>query len=135
MLPLHASSLCACTYHLFYNSPSLSTLVTLQAGLTCFGNCTLAAAALRLGMKYGDAPAAGIRSHEPGLDSDTMFLAKGLVGSVAGGAAVKYASLLSDIPFTPSLPLSLAMIATGVVATAVSLASRDQAPSSDRDII
>lgn len=33
-----ASGICACTYHLFYNAPSLNLLVTLQAALTCFGN-------------------------------------------------------------------------------------------------
>ncbi len=45
MLPLHASSMCAVTYHFFYNAPALSALVTLQAGLTCFGNVTLLLAA------------------------------------------------------------------------------------------
>ncbi len=124
MLPLHASSLCACTYHLFYNSPSLSSLVTLQAGLTCFGNCTLAAAALRLASRYGDAPAAQLpRCSAPG-DNDAAFLAKTLVGSLAGGAAVKYASLLSDLPFEPSLPLALAIILSGTAATGAALAAR-----------
>lgn len=122
MLPLHASSLCAVTYHLFYNAPELSPLVTLQAGLTCFGNCTLAAAAIRLASKYGDEPAAVVSS--PSADADSAFLAKGLVTSVAVGAAVKYASLLSDVPFTPSLPLALAIIGAGVAATTMSFAQR-----------
>lgn len=30
MLPLHSSGLCACTYHLFYNQPSVEYLLPLQ---------------------------------------------------------------------------------------------------------
>ena len=122
MLPLHASSLCACTYHLFYNAPSLSALVTLQAGLTCFGNVTLAAAALRLARRYSAPPQPAIAA-TPG-DSDSSFLAKTLLGSFAGGAALKYGSLLSDTPFQPSLPLALAIIAAGTAATGAALAAR-----------
>lgn len=32
------SGICACTYHLFFNSPVLNWIVALQAGLTFFGN-------------------------------------------------------------------------------------------------
>lgn len=53
MLPLHTSGIVACTYHLFYNSPSLSWCVALQAGTTCVGNTTLAYACLRLAMACG----------------------------------------------------------------------------------
>ncbi|CAN0482640.1 unnamed protein product, partial [Ectocarpus sp. 12 AP-2014] len=42
MLPLHTSGLIACTYHIFYNAPELISLVAMQAGLTCFGNATMA---------------------------------------------------------------------------------------------
>jgi hypothetical protein len=125
MVPLHASSLCACTYHLFFNAPTLSALVTIQAGLTCLGNCTLAAAAIRLAGSYGDMPPASV-SQAAGSDSDAAFLAKGLVGSFAGGAAVKYASLLSDVPFEPSLPLALAIIGGGMAATTASLVARSR---------
>lgn len=48
MLPLHASSLCAVTYHFFYNAPELNSLVTLQAALTCVGNTTLLLAAYHI---------------------------------------------------------------------------------------
>ena len=34
MLPLHASGIAACTYHFFYNSADVSSLVALQATLT-----------------------------------------------------------------------------------------------------
>ena len=39
MLPSHASGVCACTYHLFYNQAALAWLVTAQAGLTFLGLC------------------------------------------------------------------------------------------------
>jgi len=48
MLPLHASGICACTYHFFYNAPQLEVLVALQAFLTCVGNTTLFVAAYRI---------------------------------------------------------------------------------------
>ena len=48
MLPLHTSGIVACTYHLFYNAPAVTWCVTLQAGMTCVGNTTLALACLRL---------------------------------------------------------------------------------------
>lgn len=48
MLPLHTSGICACTYHFFYNSPSMEWMVALQAGLTTFGNFTLWWAAYRI---------------------------------------------------------------------------------------
>lgn len=41
MLPALVSAMCACTWHLFDNAPSLSWLVTLQAAMTVIGNCTL----------------------------------------------------------------------------------------------
>ena len=45
MTPFLASGLCACTFHLFYNSPSVSALVPLQALLTLLGNCACGVAA------------------------------------------------------------------------------------------
>jgi Protein of unknown function (DUF2499) len=54
MLPLHASGVCACTYHFFYNaSPSLQFLVTTQAGLTLLGNITCMIAAFRIACSNG----------------------------------------------------------------------------------
>jgi len=40
--------MCACTWHLFDNAPSLKGLVVLQAALTTAGNGALALAAWRL---------------------------------------------------------------------------------------
>ena len=48
MVPSHASGLCACTYHVFYNSPFLTSIVTAQAGLTVIGNSCMALAAYRI---------------------------------------------------------------------------------------
>lgn len=52
MIPSHTSGICACTYHVFYNSPLLTWIVSLQAGLTVFGNITLMAAAYQI-YSYG----------------------------------------------------------------------------------
>ena len=47
------SGIAACTYHFWYNTPELSFLVALQAGLTCLGNTTVAIAALRIALSNG----------------------------------------------------------------------------------
>lgn len=127
MLPLHASSLCACTFHLFYNAPALNALVALQAGLTLFGNATLCAAAARLAARYADAappalaPAAAAAAVR---DSDAAFALKASAGSVALAAAVKYGSLGVDTLFDPSLPLALLIVTGGTAATAAAFAAR-----------
>ncbi len=41
MLPALVSAMCACTWHFFDNTESLSWLVTVQAATTVLGNCTL----------------------------------------------------------------------------------------------
>ncbi|GAX76244.1 hypothetical protein CEUSTIGMA_g3688.t1 [Chlamydomonas eustigma] len=48
MLPSLGSAMCACTWHFFYNAPSLEFLVTLQAFLTIVGNATCWIAAYRI---------------------------------------------------------------------------------------
>ena len=48
MLPLHASGVAACTYHFFFNSPDVSFLVALQAGLALIGHTALLIAAALL---------------------------------------------------------------------------------------
>lgn len=128
MLPLHMSSLCACTYHLFYNAPQLSALVALQAGLTCFGNATLLAAAWRIAARYGDLPPAQLRSQLPAVtESDAVFVAKAALGSAALAAGIKYGSLGIDALFEPSLPLALAIICSGTAATAAVFLARGAA--------
>jgi polyferredoxin len=53
MLPALVSAMCACTWHLYDNSPSLYGLVVLQAGLTAVGNLALALACLMLLRRAG----------------------------------------------------------------------------------
>jgi len=48
MVPLHTSGICACTFHFFYNSENVESLVALQAFLTLVGNFTLWWAAYRI---------------------------------------------------------------------------------------
>ena len=124
--------MCACTYHFFYNAPALSDLVTLQAGLTLFGNCTLAAAAVRVATEYASEPPASVRP-QSAVGHDSSFLVKGVFASFAGGAALKYSSLLYDAPFAPSMEAALAIVTAGTFATAVGLATRGAASPLERD--
>jgi hypothetical protein len=48
MVPALGSAMAACTWHLFDNSPTLDGLVVFQAGLTAFGNLSLALASFNL---------------------------------------------------------------------------------------
>ena len=54
MTPFLASGFCACTFHLFYNSPGVNALVPLQALLTLLGNCACGVAAWSV-VKEGEA--------------------------------------------------------------------------------
>ncbi len=129
MLPLHTSGLCACTYHMFYNAPSLNILVALQAALTFFGNCTMCWAAYRifkdnptsgkesdliLGSALDDGVSNPKRSDNIALDAkfdpEPVFLAKLLVASALGSAVVKWGELYFDAPFNPTLAVALAFI-------------------------
>jgi hypothetical protein len=65
MLPALVSAMCACTWHLYDNSPSLYGLVVLQAGLTALGNLALALACLLLVRRQGSRP----QPEEAGGDS------------------------------------------------------------------
>ena len=127
MLPLHASSLCAVVYHLFYNAPALDALVTLQAASTCFGNVTLLAAAAQIAMQRGVVPARSVAELSRWeKHSDTEFLGRALAASVVSAAAIKYGSLLADPLFEPSLPLALAIIGAGTALTGTALAVRSR---------
>lgn len=48
MLPFHSSGLCACTYHVFYNTAPVGGLVALQSLLTVVGDMTCWYAAYRI---------------------------------------------------------------------------------------
>lgn len=61
---------------------------------------------------------------KPNLEPDALFLAK-LVGvSVGGAAAIKYGSLLTDIPFDPNAALALFLVAAPPVVYALILTRR-----------
>lgn len=129
MVTSHASGLAACTFHVFYNSPTLNSVVALQAGLTCLGNATMGIAAFRM---YQEGKRLGIGSEEDGdedavsvlagskalqtpsstsfLETDAFLLLKLLAVSTAVSAAVKWGSLFVDFPFEPSLFLAYSMI-------------------------
>lgn len=57
MLPALVSATCACTWHLFDNTPRLDWLVTLQAATTLLGNTTLCAAAAWIWWQSRQSPA------------------------------------------------------------------------------
>jgi len=129
MLPLHTSSLCACTFHLFYNAPALYPLVALQAALTLGGNVTLALAAWRLAERYAAAPPPQLVAPRPPVEpNDVAFLGKTALGSLALAALVKGASPGVDVLFHPTLPAALALVLGGTAATATVFAARSDAP-------
>ena len=137
MLPSHASGVCACTYHLFYNQAALSWLVTAQAGLTFLGNTTLFIAALRLALANGwtlsDAipkslddvnPTTGdykldIERVEPVSDLTPDLVLTGEIIAVAVGAAylTKYGSLVALPILTQPNSILAALILLAVPAT------------------
>ena len=119
MLPLHGSSMCAVTYHFFYNAPALNSLVTVQAALTCFGNVTLLLAAYDIHKSLKEergveteAEVSGAREEDvvveedavlaiAGLESDWDFSVKAFGLCFFSALAVKYGSLLISLPFNP----------------------------------
>lgn len=147
MLPLHTSGICACTYHLFYNAPSLNVLVAIQAALTCFGNFTMAAAAYRICQgreeatsakesvvkEDGDISLVGFEDLAVKLrrDSNTNFFLKVFGISCVGSALVKWGSLAIDAPFEPSLAVALGIIVIPTVLNMSKWAVRSRSESSD----
>lgn len=127
MLPLHTSGICACTYHFFYNDPSLNVLVAIQAALTCVGNATMAAAAYRIsrsgggmateqGSSFGERKDVALLGFEDmgsrfADDSNLAFFLKIVSISFVTSALVKWGSLTTSAPFQPSLSLAAGIIA------------------------
>ncbi|CAJ1958512.1 unnamed protein product [Cylindrotheca closterium] len=130
MLPLHASGICACTYHFFYNASVLQILVTMQAGFTLLGNLTCAIAAFRIaqsnGWSFGElnpfdksddegivgsngAAAMPLAISEP-KESNLVLVAKVTAMTLFLSYAVKYGELGIDLGFEPSVPAALAMV-------------------------
>ncbi|CAB9509768.1 Protein of unknown function (DUF2499) [Seminavis robusta] len=131
MLPLHASGICACTYHWFYNDPSLQFLVTSQAGLTLLGNITCMIAAFRIARSNGwtlsdlnpfpksNTSPSGLVSEgisamplelSEATETNAVLAAKLVALTVLTSYAVKYGSLGLDLPFEPNSFVAGAMI-------------------------
>ena len=137
MIPSHASGICACTYHFFYNSPVVIGLVSLQAALTVLGNSAMAIAAFRIyqfetqrGAPFTnsetgqilqvEAPEKNKRGQQqyaidaldrsPLLEGGAEFWVNMLLKSVLLAVAVKYGELYLDLPFEPSPVAALVMI-------------------------
>jgi Protein of unknown function (DUF2499)/Protein of unknown function (DUF3593) len=131
MLPLHASGICACTYHFFYNPSVLQFLVSMQAGFTLLGNVTCMIAAYRIAASnawnfdevnpfprsnsdprglvadaIADSPLAVVASEE----SNQVLVAKVIGATLALSYAVKYGSLGLDLPFEPNAAVALTMV-------------------------
>lgn len=130
MIPSHTSGLCACTYHFFYNSPLLSWIVSLQAGLTVAGNAALALAAYSI-YSYGKETEANAiqqpvsQVSEMGGDAQQSLAANSfkpleetnfdfgkdlLLKSFLVAFIVKYGELFFDAPFNPKPEDALALI-------------------------
>lgn len=131
MLPLHASGICACTYHFFYNPSALQFLVSMQAGFTLLGNLTCAIAAYRIARSNGwtlegvnpfpksstdpaglvvDAIAARPLNIVKKKESNTQLAIALAAVTLGTSYIVKYGELGLDLPFTPNPPVALAMV-------------------------
>jgi hypothetical protein len=138
MIPSHTSGICACTYHLFYNSAILSWIVSLQAGLTVAGNTALALATYQI-YSYGKENKSTVKSEadselEVGYSADfkpleetnidfgkDMFFKSLLVAFV-----VKYGELFFDAPFNPQPQDALALIVIPTLLNVGKWASRSK---------
>jgi hypothetical protein len=131
MLPLHASGICACTYHFFYNPSSLQFLVSMQAGFTLLGNITCMIAAFRIAQASGWTvaeanPLPKSDNDQSGLVADgfasTALIVREpeesyalLISKVVGltltlSYLIKYGSLGLDLPFEPNGAAALALV-------------------------
>lgn len=132
MLPLHASGICACTYHLFYNN--MQFLVTMQAGFTALGNLTCAIAAYRIAVSNGwtfqevnpfqpsetsprglvvDQTAAMplvLSEDKEAIEPIVATFGKIVAGTVVLSYLTKYGELGVDTFFTPNGPLALGIV-------------------------
>jgi hypothetical protein len=121
MLPLHASGICACTYHFFYNPSSLQYLVELQAFTTLLGNITVAIAAYRIAISNGwtlrelnpfpksEVSPEGIAIDEAAAlpynvmatsESELQLAAKLAALTIGSSYILKYGELALDLPFS-----------------------------------
>lgn len=139
MILLHTSGLVACTYHFFYNAPSLNILVAMQAVLTFCGNTALAFAAYRIFSSASDLESStgGSKSQETKLnpnfklESGTAYLISLLVSSGIGSAFIKWGELYLRTPFDPSLGVALSMVLLPTCANVIKWVSANPSNVSD----
>ncbi|CAM9592378.1 unnamed protein product [Chrysoparadoxa australica] len=143
MVPLHTSGLVACTYHFLYNSPQVGFMLALQAGMTCFGNTTLAFAAWRLASQpapSGQDEEGGIANAkpqavvaEPAASTDDagpdLTLLKVTLISVLASYATKYGEVLLDFPFDPDWRAPALMIGIPATLNVIKWAQRSRQDS------
>ena len=133
MTPFLASGFCACTFHLFYNSPGVNALVPLQALLTLLGNCACGVAAWSV-VKEGEAmkvdeamkadeskvdetnqvviPPRVTSSFDWAPEPNAASVLKLAAWSAIGAAGVKYGELLCGTFFLePTYGKALAVVA------------------------
>jgi hypothetical protein len=147
MLPLHASGICACTYHFFYNPGSLQFLVELQAFLTLLGNTTVALAAYRIATSNGwtlkelnpfpkgevspdgialDEAAALPYATVAATESEAALFAKLTALTLGCSYLLKYGELAFDLPLTENGLAAGAIVAGVPAATAYFYYNRGQ---------
>lgn len=153
MLPLHASGICACTYHFFYNPSSLQFLVSMQAGFTLLGNLTCAIAAFRIakangwtlsevnpfkseddtsGLVADGIAAEALVLREP-AESNLVLASKVAAATLFLSYAVKYGSLGLDLPFEPNGAVALAIVLGVPGLTAFSFSQRSNGSTEEGD--
>ena len=91
MLPLHASGVCACVQHFFFNAPDLEWLVTAQGALTMAGNAGMCAAAGKLA-SAARAESDGVNDGEGRHAFDRWLAENGIVVDGGGASGVKGSS-------------------------------------------
>lgn len=144
MLPLHASGICACTYHIFFNK--FQYLVTAQAGLTALGNVTCMIAAFRIAMSNGwsiseanpfqskteevsvvsELAATPLLVTEAPMESNLVTGAKLVALTLVTSYLVKYGELAIDLPFQSETIVPALMIVGIPAITAFSYYQKSQ---------
>ena len=117
MTPFLASGFAACTFHAFYNPPSINALVPLQALLTFLGNagCALAAYAVyrngRVDRSENDFTKKTLVEEEGGGMAVSSIVTFASFVVLSSTACVVTPLIAGDFFFEPSYDKALAMIA------------------------
>jgi len=132
MLPLHAGSIMACTFHLFYNAEQLQFLILMQGILTLLGNSTIAYATYRIARSNGwtvddlldllpksstsvrairgDAAAVKPLATRKPTDTELSLVLKILGLTVLSSYTAKYGALGLDLSLAPNPVIALTVV-------------------------